>query len=129
MNYINKLFSYSNLDEFKYTFQFQITHHSDNDYFLEINVIDRNDIIETVSNIKLDKGNNHVFRSENIYFDTELLYECYKVKFASVLLKFKNDILSPVSTLFVTCTCNCSDKKRLFALTLEDIKSHSPMGP
>lgn len=120
MDCINKLYTYTNFEKFKYGFQFQIIENEN--CVLEISIINKNNkTIETVSSINLVKKNNNVYNSDNIFFKTEMYYENYKILSSKVLLKFKNETLSPVSTLFITCIHNESEKKRLFAFTLEDM--------
>lgn len=100
-----------------------------NDHVLTITVSGEN-IHETLDRVPLDLSNpkTHVYRSKDLRFTADLYYDRYRIESFRVLLKFRNNRLSPVSTLYVTCTCGTDENprqtQRLYALTLEEIEAH-----
>ena len=86
------------------------------------------DIHETLHNIPLEmtNPNNCVYKSQDLRFTHTLYYENYQIESFRVLLKFRNNKLSPVSTLYVTCILDegFRQTQRLYALTLDEIEAH-----
>ena len=80
--------------------------------------VNENGIIFLYENIKIEKSNNHIYRTNEIDIQQDMTFEEYKVLKVKFMLKFRNDQLLPVSTIFLFCEKN--DKKRIFNMTILD---------
>lgn len=76
---------------------------------------------EEYSSIKLKRKLNDVYRSDWINVRKEFLYKNYIIQKIKVMLKFRNNSLSQVSSLYVQCICPINKKDRNFAFSLSNI--------
>ena len=115
MEYLNTTWKFTPF-EGNNSFTFYINK-KDNEFTMDISII-KDDIEENITNIPLQVSPNHVYRSEEIPIKQEICYKTYIVNSVKFMLKFRNDQLLPVSTIFLFCEKN--DKKRIFNMTILD---------
>ena len=89
-----------------------------------LDIVVENQLFLKIKNIrfwfsdKIEKSNNHIYRTNEIDIQQDMTFEEYKVLKVKFMLKFRNDQLLPVSTIFLFCEKN--DKKRIFNMTILD---------
>jgi len=122
MNYLNKLYTFNCISD-HFCVSFIINNNIENtDFILNVTIksID-NKINDEYKTIKLNKNSNDVFRSNWINVQKEFIYKNYIIKKIKIMLKFRNDDISQVSSLYIKCFCPHNKKERNFAFNLSNI--------
>lgn len=112
MNYLNTLITIKN-DETNILLTFLIKEEN-NCYYLDFTLNENK-----YDNIPLERTNLHIYKSDNIKTHDKTYFKDYKAISFRVYLKFKDNVLCPVSTLYLTCEKN--NKNRVFSLSVDDI--------
>ena len=115
MSYLNTIYEIYNKQEEK---GISFVLKQENDEYLLLFSVNENGIIFLYENIKIEKSNNQIYRTNEIDIQQDMTFEEYKVLKVKFMLKFRNDQLLPVSTIFLFCEKN--DKKRIFNMTILD---------
>ena len=96
----------------------------DNEFTMNISII-KDDIEENMTNIPLQVSPNHVYRTEEIPIKQEICYKIYIVNSVKFMLKFRNNQLSPVSSLTLTCeNLSNNSSKRIFTINMNNIEKY-----
>jgi hypothetical protein len=122
MQYLNTTWKFTPF-EGNNSFTFYINK-KDNEFTMDISII-KDDIEENITNIPLQVSPNHVYRSEEIPIKQEICYKTYIVNSVKFMLKFRNQKLSPVSSMTLNCV-NVSNqtKPRIFILNMNNIEKY-----
>ena len=112
MNYLNTLIVINN-EEKDILLTFLIKE-IENCYYLDFTLNEHK-----YNNIELEKKNIHIYKSDIVKIHDEIYFKSYKIISFYVYLKFKNNKLCPVSTLYLTCEKN--NKDRFYSFSVEDI--------
>lgn len=95
----------------------------DNNYWLKFNIHENGHIVMG-DRILLVENENGVLRSDKEYYiEKEILHESYTVLSFNVLIKIKKNKISPVSTIFLSCVHPYNNKKRKFAISLDESRT------
>tara|TARA_B100001093_G_C26727415_1_gene970598 strand:+ start:709 stop:1095 length:387 start_codon:yes stop_codon:yes gene_type:complete len=116
MNYLSNKYIIENKIENR-SMYFNIDYEIDNEFFLNLHLEDNN-VIED-HEIPLKNNSKHVYRSDDIEINNEIHFKDYKILKIRFLLKFKEDSLCKVSSIYLTCIKN--DKLRFFSICIDDI--------
>jgi len=128
MNYLNKLYTFNCINN-HFCVDFTISNNTTetNHYILNVTIksinttnIDKK-INDEYKSIKLNKNSNHVYKSNWIDVTNEFYYKNYIIQKIKIMLKFRNDNISNVSSLYIKCICPHNKKERNFAFNLEKI--------
>ena len=96
----------------------------DNEFAMDISII-KDDIEETMTNIPLQVFPNNVYRTEEIPIKELIYLKIYIIKFVKVMLKFRNNKLSPVSSLTLNCeNISNNSSKRIFTINMNTIEKN-----
>lgn len=119
----NTTWSFECDKEYPCTIIFSIITERETDYlYLSINT-DKETLI--YPKISLSKSASEVYRTiDEIVVTDNVKYKSYLIKSVGLMLKIKDCKLSPVSTLFLTCELNENKKRRIFALSLGEVKEY-----
>lgn len=111
---------------FNITFRFCIPEPKNKKYFMYL-YLKKDEVSYNYDNVEVTKTSNDVYRSKDIIFEEPFIYDTYLVKSIKIMLKIRNNTISPVSTLLATCYSTSSSKKRIFAFTLEDMEEYGDL--
>ncbi len=115
MSYLNTTYEIYNKKEKKgITFVIK----EEEGHFFLVFSINENGVVSIYENIILEKSSNHIYRTQEILIHQDMNFKEYKVLKVKFMLKFKNNDLSPVSTIFLHCLKNNRD--RIFNLSILD---------
>lgn len=114
------IFEFENQDE-KISMVFSLNE-EDQSYFTHAHIC-KDDINITLEHIPVTRSPNHVYRSDKIDISGEFVFRSGVVENVRFLLKFRNNLVSPVSTIFVTCKYGADHKT--FAMNIENATRYS----
>ena len=103
--------------------RFNITQHN-HSYTLHICIYENTTLVEKIDNIELICFPNNVFRTKEFGTKTTYFYDKYSICTIRVMLKFKNNNISPVSCLYLTCHHCDTHAQRIFALNMDSIETY-----
>lgn len=93
---------------------------AENTYWLTFKIYENDEVI-LCDKILLVENDNRVLRTDSDYhIEKTIQYEKYTVISFSILIKIKNEKISPISTVYLSCLHPISRKKRIFALSLDE---------
>jgi hypothetical protein len=122
MEYLNTTWKFTPFEENK-AFSFCITE-SEKKFFINISIIN-GVTFENMDHIPLQICPNHVYRTEEIPIKDLIYLKIYRIKFVKVMLKFRNNNLSPVSSLTLTCeNLSNNSSKRIFTINMNTIEKY-----
>ena len=81
-------------------------------------------MVEKIDNIELICFPNNVFRTKEFGTKTTYFYDKYSICTIRVMLKFKNNNISRVSCLYLTCHHCDTHAQRIFALNMDSIETY-----
>ena len=122
MEYLNTTWKFTPF-EGNEAFSFCITE-SEKKFFINISIIN-GVTFENMDHIPLQIFPNHVYRTEEIPIKQEICYKTYIVNSVKFMLKFRNNKLSPVSSLTLTCeNLSNNSSKRIFTINMNNIEKY-----
>tara|TARA_B100000902_G_scaffold382113_1_gene419407 strand:+ start:6884 stop:7264 length:381 start_codon:yes stop_codon:yes gene_type:complete len=80
--------------------------------------------IQNKTTSKLISLPNNVYRTGNIIIDNMLCFDEYSVKSLNLMLKFRNNKISPVSYVSLNCVNENNQKDRNFTFNMDSIKEY-----
>jgi len=80
--------------------------------------------IQNKTTSKLISLPNNVYRTGNIIIDNMLCFDEYSVKSLNLMLKFRNNKISPVSYVSFNCVNENNQKDRNFTFNMDSIKEY-----
>ena len=80
--------------------------------------------IQNKTTSKLISLPNNVYRTGNIIIDNMVCFDEYSVKSLNLMLKFRNNKISPVSYVSLNCVNENNQKDRNFTFNMDSIKEY-----
>ena len=123
MTYLNTKWIF-NFNDNKGTIQF-VVRKDNNIYYLDCLLTHEKTSRDTQNQIiaKLINLPNNVYRTGDIIIENEVCFKEYSVKSINLMLKFRNNKISPVSYVTLN-SMNKNNKKRSFTFNMDSIKEY-----
>tara|TARA_B100001996_G_scaffold308175_1_gene249655 strand:+ start:897 stop:1277 length:381 start_codon:yes stop_codon:yes gene_type:complete len=121
MTYLNTKWIF-NFNDNKGTIQF-VVRKDNNIYYLDCLLTHNNSDTQNQIIAKLINLPNNVYRTGDIIIENEVCFKEYSVKSINLMLKFRNNKISPVSYVTLN-SMNKNNKKRSFTFNMDSIKEY-----
>ena len=121
MAYLNTKWIF-NFNNNKGTIQF-VVRKDNNIYYLDCLLTHNNNETQNQITAKLINLPNNVYRTGDIIIENNLCFNEYSVKSINLMLKFRNNKISPVSYVTLN-SMNKNNKKRSFTFNMDSIKEY-----
>lgn len=122
MTYLNTKWIF-NFNDNKGTIQF-VVRKDNNIYYLDCLLTHNNSDTQNQIIAKLINLPNNVYRTGDIIIENEVCFKEYSVKSINLMLKFRNNKISPVSYVTLNSMNKNNKKKRSFTFNMDSIKEY-----
>tara|TARA_B100001250_G_scaffold164714_1_gene141674 strand:- start:3009 stop:3389 length:381 start_codon:yes stop_codon:yes gene_type:complete len=92
-------------------------------YYIDLFLFEKSNIGNKITS-KLISLPNNVYRTGNIIIENGLCFDEYSVKSLNLMLKFRNNKISPVSYVSLNCVNENNQKDRNFTFNMDSIKEY-----
>ena len=96
-------------------------------YYIDLFLFEKSNIGNKITS-KLISLPNNVYRTGNIIIENGLCFDEYSVKSLNLMLKFRNNKISPVSYVSLNCVNENNQKDRNFTFNMDSIKEYGSFG-
>tara|TARA_B100001996_G_C18486580_1_gene525911 strand:- start:164 stop:544 length:381 start_codon:yes stop_codon:yes gene_type:complete len=121
MAYLNTKWIFK-LNDNKTNIQF-VVREENNFFYIDLFLFEDSNI-QNKTTSKLISLPNNVYRTGNIIIDNMLCFDEYSVKSLNLMLKFRNNKISPVSYVSFNCVNENNQKDRNFTFNMDSIKEY-----
>tara|TARA_Y100000768_G_scaffold388680_1_gene386112 strand:- start:2305 stop:2685 length:381 start_codon:yes stop_codon:yes gene_type:complete len=92
-------------------------------YYIDLFLFEKSNIGNKITS-KLISLPNNVYRTGNIIIENGVCFDEYSVKSLNLMLKFRNNKISPVSYVSLNCVNENNQKDRNFTFNMDSIKEY-----
>uniref|UniRef100_A0A6C0L1J4 Uncharacterized protein n=1 Tax=viral metagenome TaxID=1070528 RepID=A0A6C0L1J4_9ZZZZ len=100
-----------------------VVREENNFYYIDLFLFEKPNIGNKITS-KLISLPNNVYRTGNIIIENGLCFDEYSVKSLNLMLKFRNNKISPVSYVSINCVNENNQKDRNFTFNMDSIKEY-----